>query len=116
MYNPIVKNAIHTTIIPPINGAIYLNHLDHGILANASAPIKTPDVGVIKLIIPVPNWYAVIINWLDTPTKSESGDNTGIVSDASPEDDGIKNANTDSIAKDKLININLGNLLSKSAE
>ena len=44
-----------------MNFQTHLNHFWYGIFATPKAPIKTPEVGVIMLVKPSPNWNAITV-------------------------------------------------------
>ncbi len=52
---PIVKKTRDTAVKINRIGIMNLTHFENGIWATASAPIKTPEVGVIKFVRPTPN-------------------------------------------------------------
>ena len=68
----------------------HFTHFVYGIFAIPSAAIKTPDVGVIILVKPSPNWNAITIAWRDKSIRSENGAMMGIVIAAFAVADGIR--------------------------
>ena len=52
----------------------------------------TADVGVIRLVMPDADSYAVTASERGTPAKSASGGRIGITSAACPDDEGTRNA------------------------
>ena len=72
---------------------IHLRNAPYGTLAIASAPIRTPLVGVIRFTMPLAVAYAVTTRSRPTPTKSAIGAIIGIDRAASPDDDGTRNDN-----------------------
>ena len=58
---------------------IHFTHFSYGTRAMARAAMSTPEVGVIMLVKPSPNWKASTIAWRDTPTRSENGAMMGMV-------------------------------------
>ena len=49
-----ISNRKPTRVSIKMRGQAHLNHLLKGILAISSTPIKTPEVGVIRLVNPSP--------------------------------------------------------------
>lgn len=64
-------------------------HSSYGILAIPNDPISTPDVGVIILVNPSPNWNAMMVDWREISIRSENGIMIGIVSAAFAEPEGM---------------------------
>ena len=56
-----INNIPPMMISNKINFQTHLNHFWYGILATPSAAIRTPDVGVIILVKPSPNWNAITV-------------------------------------------------------
>ena len=56
----------------------------------ASPPITTAEVGVTRFTMPEADWYAVTTRSLCTWAKSASGAIIGMVSTASPEEEGTR--------------------------
>ena len=79
-----------TTKMIPISLAVNFHQVVSSIPAMASAPMTTPEVGVIKLTIPLADWKAVTTICCATPTKLPSGPIIPIVAEASPDVDGIR--------------------------
>ena len=82
------------TNIIAINFPTNLIHVVYCTLAVASPPITTPDVGVIRFIIPE---AALNINTITSGlyfNAAVKGPKTGNATEASPDVDGIKNDNT----------------------
>ena len=44
-----------------MNPPIHFTHLSYGIFATPRTPINTPEVGVIILVKPSPNWKALTV-------------------------------------------------------
>ena len=72
------------------NFHINLNHFAYGIRATPSTPISTPDVGVIILVKPSPNWKASTVNWRETPIMSDHSAIIGIVRESEKHKEIIK--------------------------
>ncbi len=59
--------------------------------AIARPPMTTADVGVMRLISPLPVWYAVTTRNSGTPAKPASGAMIGMATVARPDDEGMRN-------------------------
>lgn len=44
-----------------ISGVTHFTHLLKGMRATPKTPIRTPEVGVIMLVKPSPNWKAITV-------------------------------------------------------
>ena len=62
-----------------MKGSTHFTHLPYGILAIPRTAMRTPEVGVIILVNPSPNWNAITVACLLTPIISEKGAMIGIV-------------------------------------
>lgn len=61
------------------NFQTHLNQTWYGTLAIARIPIKTPEVGTIRFVIPSPSWNASTAVCLEIPMRSLKGAMMGIV-------------------------------------
>ena len=72
------------------SGSNHFAHFSQDIPDNVKTPIVIPDVGIIILLKPSPNWKARTAVCLVTPTISASGIIIGIVRAALALPDGTK--------------------------
>ena len=74
-------------------GNTNFTHFVKGTFAKLSTAIKMPDVGIIRFENPSPQVKAKTAVCRVTPTRSDNGAMSGIVTAACPEPDGIKKFN-----------------------
>ena len=72
-----------------MKGKINFAHLAYGMRAMPNTPMSTPEVGVIMLVNPSPNWKANTLVCREIPIKSENSAIMGMVSAALAEPDGM---------------------------
>ena len=65
------------------------NHLSYGIRLTPNTAIRTPEVGVSRLVKPSPNWKAITVVCLESQISSEKGAMIGMVKAALALPDGI---------------------------
>ena len=77
------------------NGIINFSHFVYGIFAKESIAINIPDVGIIVFENPSPHVNAKTAVCLLTPSISDKGASSGIVTAACPDPDGMKKFKND---------------------
>src|SRR5947209_5714308 len=85
-------DAKHTAATMMRNSQTKRSQRSYPMRATARAPMIITEVGVIKLIVPDADWYAVTTIERDTLAKSASGARIGMARAACPELEGIRKA------------------------